>query len=323
MTNWEKKTFSELRKNGFEPHSVEETERGRNNKVLRARCSSKDLAIKWFNSSKTSSVPSIGKDINTFIGGWYVHQRLLEMTDVPTPKIEMANFLGNECYYVMENVDFAYSDNLWSNDMYLFRMCQEMGSIFSNIHTVTESSLGGIPGKKNDVMVNMRRYIKNVENMIKNTPYNTYRQKVKNLKKRYERIFNPKSRRLIHGDPTASNILTDTDGVIIGLVDWEDSMYADPLLDVAIFEAMVCDVFGVFSPWDIKTLRQSIEESYIHGVNEERLNILRSLVHIKSASFIKSESMLSPWNRVASQSQVTRQELHRNRFKQIIETMNL
>lgn len=324
MEDLRKQTLSELRKNGFSPQSVEETERGYENKVYRADCESEVLAVKWFTDSKNSNIPSIGPSSNQFVGGWYVQTRLIEITDIPIPKVLVASFSTNTKYYVMENIDFMYADDLWSNDMYLMRVCQEMGRTFSKVHSINDNSLGGIPGKKNDTMLNMRRFIKEVENSISETPYMAYSQEVESLKKRYERIFNPReTKSIVHGDPSAGNILTNEEGVVIGLVDWEEAMYADPLLDIAMFQAMVCDVFGIFSPWDLDSLRSSVVESYSQAVNSERLNILRALIHIWAASTIESESMLSPWNRVSGRSEMTRNEIHRKRFEDTIEQVQV
>lgn len=324
MDSLRNKTLSELRKNGFSPQSVEETERGYENKVFRANCESEVLAVKWFMDSENSNIPSIGPSSNQFIGGWYVQTRLIEMTDIPIPEVLVASFSSDTKYYVMKNIDFMYADDLWSNDMYLMRVCQEMGRIFSNLHSINDNSLGGIPGKKNDTMLNMRRFIKEVENSISETAYMAYSEEIKSLKRRYERIFNPRdTKRVIHGDPSAGNILTNEEGVVIGLVDWEDSMYADPLFDIAMFQAMVCDIFGIFSPWDLDSLRSSVVESYSQAVNSERLRILRALVHIWAASTIESESMLSPWNRVSSKSEMTRNEIHRSRFEELMNQIDL
>lgn len=324
MDKWRNKTLDELRKRGYSPKSVQETERGYQNKVFRADCESMDVTLKWLTGSQNSNIPSIGSPSNQFIGGWYVQTRLYEITDIPIPEVLVANFSEEHKYYIMENIDFMYADDLWSNDMYLMRICQEIGRIFSDIHSINDNSLGGIPGKKNDTMVNMRRFIKEVENSISGTAYMAYSDEVDSLKKRYERIFNPRDKKnIIHGDPSAGNILTDEEGVVIGIVDWEDAMYADPLLDIALFQAMVCDIFGIFSPWDMDSLRSSVVESYSRAVNTERLNILRSLVHIWAASTIESDSMLSPWNRVSGRSEMTRNEIHRERFENIVEDIQI
>lgn len=323
MVDWKEKTLEELRRNGYSPLSVEETERGYQNKVFRAECTSEKVALKWFRDSNEYNIPSIGPHSNQFIGGWYVQTRMYQVTNIPIPRTIKFNFSDNRKYYIMEHIDFSYTDDLWSNDMYLMRVCQEMGSIFSKIHTVDDNILGGIPGKKNDTMVNMRRFIKEVENSVSDTPYMAYSEDINALKNRYERIFNPNQKNMIHGNPLTSNILTDEDGVVIGLVDWEDSMYADPLLDIALFDAMVCDVFGIFSPWDRESLKSSVKESYSNAVNDERLDILRSLVHIWAASTIESEAMLSPWNRVSGRSEVTRNEIHRERFEEIVNRLGV
>jgi aminoglycoside phosphotransferase (APT) family kinase protein len=317
MSDWVEKTRSLLTERGYRIKSVEEAERGYQNEVVRANCESAELAVKWFverdKARNTADAPS-----NSFIGGWYIQTRINKFLDVPLPNIRFAEF-SDDYFYVMDNIDFQYADDLWSNDMYLMRLCQEMGSVLSEIHSINESRLGGIPGKKNSTMENMRIYIQQVESTISGTPYMAYNDKLSSLDKRYEQIFNPRSTKcLVHGDPNAGNILTDENGVIVGLVDWEDAMYADPLLDLAIFQAMVCDIFGVFSPWEIETLRESVVESYSRAVNTERLNILRAFVHLWAGAKINSDAMLSPWNRVAGRSQMTRQEIHRNRFENLV-----
>lgn len=323
MDNWCQKTEDMLIDQGYVPNQSEITERGNQNKVVRVRCQDTDLAVKWFTEVEGFNGANIGSQSNRFVGGWYVQTRLQDLLDIPIPTIHHAEFSEDRDFYIMENIEFVYADDLWSNDMYLMRVCQEMGSILSQVHSVSESSIGGIPGKKNDTMENMRRFIKRVENNVSNTPYMAYEQDLSSLTNRYEQIFNPRStKKLIHGDTAASNILTNNDGVIVGLVDWEDSMYADPLLDIAIFQSMVCDIFGVFSPWETKTLRDSVVESYSGAVNAERLRILRALTHLWAGAKINSEAMLSPWNRVAGRSQMTRQEIHRNRFESIVDEMN-
>lgn len=322
MGDWCQETEDMLIDQGYSPRKSEVTERGNENKVVRVRCEDKDLAVKWFTESNHSDGSSIGTQSNRFVGGWYVQTRLQDLLDVPLADIYYAEFSENADFYIMENIDFVYADDLWSNDMYLMRVCQEMGSVLSQIHSISESTIGGIPGKKNDTMENMRRFIKRVENNISGTPYMAYKDDLSTLTNRYEHIFNPLStKKLIHGDTAASNILTNKDGVIVGLVDWEDSMYADPLLDIAIFQSMVCDIFGVFSPWETETLNESVVESYSGAVNSERLRILRALTHLWAGAKINSEAMLSPWNRVAGRSQMTRQEIHRSRFESIVDNI--
>lgn len=322
MGDWCQETEDMLIDQGYSPRKSEVTERGNENKVVRVRCEDKNLAVKWFTESNHSDGSSIGTQSNRFVGGWYVQTRLQDLLDVPLADIYHAEFSENADFYIMENIDFVYADDLWSNDMYLMRVCQEMGSVLSQIHSISESTIGGIPGKKNDTMENMRRFIKRVENNISGTPYMAYKDDLSTLTNRYERIFNPLStKKLIHGDTAASNILTNKDGVIVGLVDWEDSMYADPLLDIAIFQSMVCDIFGVFSPWETETLNESVVESYSGAVNSERLRILRALTHLWAGAKINSEAMLSPWNRVAGRSQMTRQEIHRSRFESIVDNI--
>jgi tRNA A-37 threonylcarbamoyl transferase component Bud32 len=322
MVDWVEKTRRVLTKRGYDVNTIAEAERGYQNKVIRADCSEKQLAVKWF-IEKNNSNRSIEDPSNSFIGGWYIQTRISEFLDIPIPNIRQAEF-SEQYFYIMDNIDFSYADDLWSNDMYLMRLCQEIGNILSQIHSINESRLGGIPGKKNNTMENMRIYAKNVESTITGTPYMAYKNKLDDLNKRYEQIFNPRSTKcLIHGDPDASNILTNEKGVVVGIVDWEDSMYADPLLDLAIFQAMVCDIFGVFSPWDMETLRQSVVESYSRAVNSERLEILRAIVHLWAGAKINSDAMLSPWNRVASRSQMTRQEIHRKRFENLTDDIRL
>lgn len=324
MSDWCQITEDTLMDKGYVPRESEVTERGNQNKVVRVQCEDRNLAVKWFTETSYLRDSNIGSQSNRFVGGWYVQTRLQDLLDIPLPDILHAEFSSDRDFYIMENIDFVYADDLWSNDMYLMRVCQEIGSLLSEVHSISEASIGGIPGKKNDSMENMRRFIKRVENNVSETPYMAYKQDLSDLTNRYEQIFNPRStKQLIHGDTAASNILTNKNGVIVGLVDWEDSMYADPLLDIAIFQSMVCDVFGVFSPWETETLRSSVVESYSRAVNSERLDILRALTHLWAGAKINSDAMLSPWNRVASRSQMTRQEIHRNRFESIIDEIEL
>lgn len=322
MENLTTKTRDILIDRGYMPKDVQIAERGYQNRVVRAECEEEHFVVKWFTDSEETRTSSVGHRSNRFIGGWYVQTRLSDMLDIPLPEILHADFSNQEgYYYVMDNVEFEYADDLWSNDMFLMTLSQEIGRILSKIHSVGESDIGGIPGKRNDTMENMRHYMKTVENMISGTPYATCKNDLRSLKKRYERIFNPNTERLVHGDTTASNILTQESGIVVGIVDWEDSMYADPLIDIATFQAMVCDVFGVFSPWSIESLRESVVESYSRAVNHERLEILRAITHLWAGAKIDSEAMLSPWNRVASRSELTRQEIHRMRFESLSEDL--
>ena len=323
MDEWRKKTLSELQKHGYAPLSVSEFDGVDSNTVVQAECESADLVVKWFSDDSRPAIPNVGSPEDKFTGGWFIQNRLSNILDVNIPEVIVSKFSDEYNYYVMEEVDNRTDDELWFLDTYLLRICREIGSILSEVHGVSASALGGIPGKQTDPSINMRRFAKEVENTVSDTPYMAYSKQLDALTSRYEELYNPQSTCLVHGSLVVNNIMTDEDGVVTGLIDWDESMYADPLFDIAFFQAQVCDVFGIFSPWSIETLRETVEESYSHAINNERLEILRVLIHLNTAAKVHDGHFYAPWKKIAKKSEMTRQEIHRERFELQMEDVDV
>lgn len=322
MDGWRRRTSNQLRKHGYEPLSMNRINRGDENTVIKVELDSRDIVIKWFTSDVSPVIPQPGKPIDRFIGGWYVQNRLDEIVNIPIPSITTSEFSKDDTnYYVMDMIPDFQDSNVWFKDTYTLTVCREIGSILSRLHSVSKASIGGIPGKTSDSMMNMRRVVKQTEKNIKNTPLESYRSRLDKLSQQYESQYQDKKESIVHGDLVASNIMTDSDGVITGITDWDDSMFSDPLYDIAVFESMVCDIMGTFSPWDREDLRGTVEEAYSNAVNTKRLNIIRAIVHLNAMAKIHNGFVLTSWSEVSQTAEKSRKKIHRDMFEDITEKL--
>jgi aminoglycoside phosphotransferase (APT) family kinase protein len=322
MEGWKKKTSRKFQKNGLEPRSMKRINRGDENTVVEVKTGNQDFIIKWFTSDMSPVIPQPGGPKDRFTGGWYVQSRLDDILEIPIPSILTAEFSKDDSYYIMEKVtDFQDSD-VWFKDTFTLTLCREIGSILSRLHSVSKSSIGGIPGKDSDATRNMRRVMKQTEKNIRDTPYRNKKDQLKNLSDKYEDMYADRKASIVHGDLVASNILTNSDGIVKGITDWDDSMYSDPLYDIAIFHSMACDIMGEFCPWDKSSLRETVIESYSNAVDRKRLKILRAVVHLDSAAKIHKGDVLTTWSEVSQKTKESRKNIHENTFDNLLSDLS-
>lgn len=272
-----------LARYGYELKSFNIISKAYDNTIIVAKCKQKDVVIKMFSNEQIHNIPNIGDPEDRFIGSWYVQSRISQNLENTVPNVIGSEFSKSRNFYIMDKIQYNDNHN-WSNNMYLIQMCQDIGSRLSDIHQISNNLIGGIPGKNSDPMINMRRYIKKVESNIKETKYRKYQNDLSELAEIYEEIYEPNNKWIIHGDIEPSNILTDDSGLVKSVIDWDNSMYGDPLLDIAMCHTNICDIYSNRSPWDTDTVRNSVTESYQHAVNPKRLNILRSMVSLNRAA---------------------------------------
>lgn len=301
----ERTAVKRLRKHGFDPMSVSTFDQGAKGAVIHAECAETDCVIKW----STGQRPR-----HNYLKEWYLQSTVLENTTVPTPETYVAEDpRDGEFYHIMEYIDHQKPDNRWHEGSFLPQVCEDGGTVITQLHEVDPDDIGGLPGESGNPMKAVADRFAHLPERIQGTPAAEYTDRVSELQGTHEQLFGSTGRTLIHADLMSENILFRTDGSIAGIIDWESAAYSDRLVDLAKFEVQICTSFSVFGPHDPDDLAETFRGSYDHSIDERRLLVLKILENLSLAAGIHKVGHFVPWKRIRHRADTSGTELHLER----------